>query len=302
MTQPEEDESPSWGMQDLSREEQKSFTHGDFWIPEDEREIYKDALRKLNAANVPFVISGAYAIYEHTGIYRQTKDLDVFIEPRHLIRAAQVLADAGFKTRLEQPHWLAKAKRDPFFVDLIYGMGNGLALIDQDWHQYGTDAVLAATPVRVAPVEELIWHRLFISERHRHDIADVLHLIQCKGHTINWDRLVRKVGMHWPLLLAQLQTFVYVYPSFTEQIPREVLRDLLHRALAAADEEPGQQERVTRGTMISRFSYAIDVNEWGFRDLRAENTAEMCRHPLVREIVASDVWQERSDSARTDGA
>jgi hypothetical protein len=289
-------------MQNLSHEEQKSFTHGDFWIPEEEREIYKIALRTLNQADIPYVVAGAYAIYEHTGIYRETKDLDIFLQPEYIIPAARVLSDAGFKTRLEQPHWLAKAKMDPFFVDLIYGMGNGLALIDPDWHTHGSTAILAATPVRVAPAEELIWHRLFISERHRHDMADILHLIQCKGHTLDWDRLVRKVDTHWPLLLAQLQTFRYVYPGMTDRIPERIMRDLLQRSLAELDTDDAatpEELRLTRGTLVSRFSFAIDVNEWGFRDLRDEMRNEMQRMPIIQEITASEVWNER---ARQDDA
>ena len=292
----------SASMQNLSHEEQKSFTHGDFWIPEDEREIYKIALRTLNQADIPYVVAGAYAIYEHTGIYRETKDLDIFLRPQYIIPAARVLSDAGFKTRLEQPHWLAKAKMDPFFVDLIYGMGNGLALIDPDWHTHGSTAILAATPVRVAPAEELIWHRLFISQRHRHDMADILHLIQCKGHVLDWDRLVRKVGAHWPLLLAQLQTFHYVYPNMTDRIPERIMRDLLERALAELDRDDPvtpEEQRLTRGTLVSRFSFAIDVNEWGFRDLRDEMRTEMQRMPIIQEITASEVWDER---ARQDDA
>ena len=53
----------------LTPEERKSLTHGDFWIPDEEREIYKRALEALNAAGLPYVVAGAYAIYEHTGIY-----------------------------------------------------------------------------------------------------------------------------------------------------------------------------------------------------------------------------------------
>ena len=36
-------------------------------------------------------------------------------------------------TRLEDAHWLAKATSGETFVDLIFGMGNGVALIDGDW-------------------------------------------------------------------------------------------------------------------------------------------------------------------------
>ena len=57
---------------------------------------------------MPYVVAGAYAIYEHTGIYRKTKDLDLFFEPSGRA-AARALRDAGFVTRLEDAHWLAKA-------------------------------------------------------------------------------------------------------------------------------------------------------------------------------------------------
>ena len=66
----------------LTSEERKSLTHGDFWIPDNEREIYKRALEALNAAGLPYVVAGAYAIYEYTGIYRKTKDLDLFSSRR----------------------------------------------------------------------------------------------------------------------------------------------------------------------------------------------------------------------------
>src|SRR5262249_49625317 len=84
----------------LTPEERKSLTHGDFWIPDTERAIYKRALETLNAAGIPYIVAGAYAIYEHTGIYRKTKDLDLFFEPSAVIPAARALRGAGFMTRL----------------------------------------------------------------------------------------------------------------------------------------------------------------------------------------------------------
>jgi hypothetical protein len=282
-------------MRNLSKEERKSVTHGEFWIPQDEREIYKRALAALNDAGVPYVVAGAYAIYEHTGIYRQTKDLDLFCEPQAVVPAMEALREAGFRTRLEQGHWLAKALDDPYFVDLIYGMGNGLALIDGDWYAHSKPAILAATPVRVAPPEELIWHRLFINERHRHDMADIAHLILTRGHLMDWDRLLAKTAEHWPLLLSQVQMFRYVYPGYRDQIPVRVVKELLERAerdamvASAADRE----HDTTRGTLISRFSFAIDVNEWGFRDLREEYIRQMENHPDVLAIEASTVFDER---------
>jgi hypothetical protein len=284
-------------MRNLSREERKSVTHGEFWIPEVEREIYKRFLGVLNEAGIPFVVAGAYAIYEHTGIYRQTKDLDVFCSPEVVVDAMRALKAAGFRTRLEQEHWLSKAIDGEHFIDIIFGMGNGMALIDGDWYRHSTPAILAATPVRVAPVEELIWHRLFIHERHRQDMADIAHLILCRGNAMDWRRLVAKTGDDWPLLLSQLQMFRYVYPGYRDQVPGWVLRELLKRAEEAAHlpAAEGEEHDVTRGTMISRFSFAIDVHEWGFKDLREERIQAMLANPVVRAVAESDVWDERAN-------
>jgi hypothetical protein len=278
----------------LSPEERKSLTHGDFWIPEEEREVYRKALQTLNDAAIPYVVAGAYAIYEHTGIYRQTKDLDLFVEPSVVIPAARALHDAGFVMRLEDLHWLAKAFVGDKFVDLIYGMGNSVAFIDEQWFTHSRPGVLAAQPVRIAPAEELIWHRLFINERHRHDMSDIVHLLLCGGDALDWERLVSRVGEHWPLLLAQLQMFSYVYPGYRSNVPAWVMEQLVERARAdiARDEEDAD---LTRGTLISRFSFAIDVREWGFEDPRGDMVRHARNHPVIREIAESTVWDERSD-------
>lgn len=281
------------GLGDISRLETRSVTHGEFWIPEVERELYRKVLTALNAAGIPYVVAGAYAIHAHTGIYRETKDLDLFVEPENVVPAMRALRATGMTARLEQPHWLAKATQGRNFVDIIFGMGNGMALIDGDWYAHSSPAILAATPVRVAPVEELIWHRLFINERHRQDMSDIVHLIANIGSLIDWQRLMDKTAEHWPLLLAQLLVFHYVYPELRDAVPGWVVDELLERAHAEAHRER-TGERVTRGTLISRFSFTIDVHEWGFRDLRAEEIRQMEGRQIVREIVSSDVWDERS--------
>jgi hypothetical protein len=272
----------------LTGEEKRSVTHGEFWIPETERTVYQTAMRELNRAGVRFIISGLYAIYEYTGIYRETKDLDLFLEPRHLIQAARVLSDAGFSLRLEQPHWLAKAFLGEKQIDLIFGMGNGIALIDHEWYLHSRPGILAGTPVRVAPPEDLIWHRLYVSERHRYDMSDVVHLIVCRGHELDWKRLLARVNQHWRLLLAQIHVFDFVYPGHRSRVPIWV-RDELSRC-AIEEAELDGDPKLCQGTLISRFSFSIDVNEWAMRDLRAEAIHATRELPIIQEIATSDVW------------
>jgi hypothetical protein len=277
----------------LSGEERKSLTHGEFWIPEVERGIYKQAMRALQAAGVPFVISGLYAVYEYTGIYRETKDLDLFFEPRHLLDAARVLREDGFSTRLQEAHWLAKAFIDGRQIDLIFGMGNGVALIDDAWYRHSRAGILAGMAVRVASPEDLIFHRLFVNERHRSDVSDIMHLILARGDELDWDRLLRRLHAHWRLLLAQIVIFDYVYPGHRNRVPDRIRNELFARAAGEAGELG--ESRVCHGTLLSRFSYAIDVNEWGFRDLRSDAIRGAREIPLIREIAASPVWDVNCD-------
>jgi len=282
----------------LTPEERKSLTHGDFWIPDGERDVYKRALEALNAADIPFVVAGAYAIYEHTGLYRKTKDLDLFFEPAAVVPAGRALREEGFVTRLEDAHWLAKATMGEYFIDLIYGMGNGVALIDEGWIRNSQPGILAACPVRIAPPEELVWHRLFISERHRHDMSDIVHLILRCGESLDWERLVERVGPNWPLLLSQILMFGYVYPGYRTNVPAWVPE----RLLALAREQVGQDEEdaleFTNGPLISRFSFSIDEREWGFTSTRNENVRRVRQLPEIVAIGDADVWDERGEDVR----
>jgi hypothetical protein len=278
----------------LTPEERRSLTHGAFWIPDAERDVYKRALEALNSAAVPYVVAGAYAIYEYTGIYRKTKDLDLLFEPANVVTAARALRDAGFVTRLEDAHWLAKATMGESFVDLIYGMGNGVARIDEGWIRHSHPSILAACPVRIAPAEELMWHRLFISERHRHDMSDIVHLILCHGEALDWERIVARAGDNWPLLLAQVLMFSYVYPGYRSNIPSWVPERLLDRARAQIGHDEDGLD-FTRGPLISRFSFAIDVREWGFTSPRDELVRQARQLPEIKAIAAADVWDHRAE-------
>jgi hypothetical protein len=175
-------------------------------------------------------------------------------------------------------------------LDLIFGMANGLHLIDGAWHRHSRPSLLAGVPVRVAPPEELILHRLFIGERHRSDSSDVVHLFMLRGSELDWPRLIRRVGDHWRLLLAQLLLFDFAYPGRRREVPDRVRDELLERARAEIG-EVGAEPDVAQGTLMSRFSYAIDVNEWGFKDYRRESVTAARTLPIVQEIAASDVWE-----------
>jgi hypothetical protein len=125
-------------------------------------------------------------------------------------------------------------------------------------------------------------------------MSDIVHLILCLGDTLDWRRLVERVGMNWPLLLSQLLMFSYVYPGYRANIPAWVPEHLLQLAQQEFAREETDLE-FTRGPLISRFSFMIDVREWGFVDPRAELIRSVRSDPDVRAISESDVWDERGE-------
>jgi hypothetical protein len=72
----------------------------------------------------------------------------------------------------------------------------------------------------------------------------------------------------------------------------------MDQLLARASSDAGhdiEELDYTRGPLISRFSFMIDVREWGFVDPRAELVREARNHPDIRAIAEAAVWDERGE-------
>jgi len=48
--------------------------------------------------------------------------------------------------------------------------------------------------VGLTPVEEMLWSKAFVMERHRYDGADIAHLIRARGEHFDWNRLLQRFG------------------------------------------------------------------------------------------------------------
>src|SRR5215469_13358789 len=92
----------------------------------EQESLFREVIGLFEQHLVPFAVAGAFALHEYTGIWRDTKDLDLFLPAEDVAYALQLLEQAGFHTEIADPVWLAKARRDDFFVDLITGMSNAV--------------------------------------------------------------------------------------------------------------------------------------------------------------------------------
>lgn len=241
-----------------------------FEVPPEHGRLYRRALEALNEIRIPYVVSGAFAMYAYTGLWRNTKDLDVFCEREHVTEALAALGRAGFDVELTDSKWLGKAKKGEVLIDIIFAAGNMVAVVDQEWMNRSRPAHLLGVATQLAAPEDLISFKAFICERHRFDGADIAHMIQGLKGRLDWDHLIERMGEHWELLLWHLLFFRYVYPCHADYVPRRVMEKLLGRTQALL-EKPKQLERgeAFRGTLVSQFSFSKDVKE-GYRDLRGE--------------------------------
>lgn len=219
----------------------------------------------MNDRGIPYVVSGAFALQKHTGIWRDTKDLDLFIPGEHAGAALQALADDGFETAVPDPVWLAKAHRLDYYVDLITGMSNAVIIVDQSWVDRGTPYDVVGVSSRVLAAEELLASKLFVTRRERFDGADTAHIIHGTKGKLEWPRIFELVGGHWEVLLWTLILFRYCYPAHTSYVPRQIWDDLLARFQnELAHPDPNAP---FRGSLIDEKMFAIDVSEWGMHDL-----------------------------------
>jgi len=221
----------------------------------------------MNGAGLPYVVSGAFALQKHTGIWRNTKDLDLFLPQQAVPEALRHLQEQGFQTEVRDPVWLAKAHRDGYFVDLITGMSNAVITVDQSWIDRSSETVVLGVATRVLAPEELIASKLFVNFRERFDGADIAHILYGTRGGLDWSRLLSLVGKHWELLLWELVLFRYVYPGKQEFVPREIWDDLLSRLRHELD---SPSSTAFRGSLLDEKMFAIDVKEWGMENLLEE--------------------------------
>jgi hypothetical protein len=230
-------------------------------------EAYREAMRVLDAAGIEFLVGGAYSFARYTAIPRHTKDLDLFLRPRDRDRALTALEAIGFRPEVTYSHWLAKAYRGDYFLDLIYSSGNAVAKVDDLWFEHSVPDKVMGVSVRLCPAEESIWSKAFVMERHRFDGADVVHILRAIGDRLDWRRLLDRFAADWRVLFSHLVLFGYVYPGESDKVPAWVTAELAGRLNAEAAAPP-EKDRICRGTLLSATQYLPDLERWAYRDGR----------------------------------
>ncbi|WP_240040606.1 MULTISPECIES: nucleotidyltransferase [Chitinophagaceae] len=229
------------------------------------RAFYEEALEGLAESGAQFMMGGGFALYQYTGIERDMKDLDVFCKPSEYPRILKHFASKGFETELTDVRWLAKVFDGPHYIDIIFNTVNNICTVDDTWYEHATECAFGNITVKVLPAEELVWCKIYVQNRERFDGSDVNHILLKWGKKLDWKRLLFRMDPHWHLLLMQILSFQFVYPSeFHEIIPRWLFEELMERAREQYD-LPSPTEKVCRGPIIDQTQYQVDIKEWNYK-------------------------------------
>jgi len=253
-------------------------------LPAEQEHLFREILGLLGEKNVPYVVAGAFALQQHTGIHRDTKDLDLFLTAENAIVALHHLNEEGFRCETCDPVWLFKAHRDGFFVDLITGMSNAALIVEDSWIERAKPATIHGIQTRVLAAEELLTSKLFVTRRERFDGADIAHILYRTRGKLDWQRVLDLAGENWEMLFWALVLFRFSYPAQTQFVPAEVWRELIHRFEDAVSTP--HPDAKFRGSLIDDKMFAIDVNEWGldnlmrdYRATRLQSLSRICKKP-----------------------
>ncbi|MDZ5458576.1 nucleotidyltransferase [Azohydromonas lata] len=246
--------------------------------------FYLQVLQALDAAGVPYVVGGAFALAGLTGVERPTKDLDLFVRRADFDRLDAVLGDAGLRSELTFPHWLGKVYKGAFFIDFIFASANGLNPVDDGWFERAGRATILGHPVRTMSAEDMLWSKAFIMERERYDGADVAHVLRGCGAALDWHHLMDRAGPHWRVLLSHLVLFGYVYPDERDRIPAWVMHELLRKLHDEMLAPPPASGRI-QGTLLSREQYLADLRH-GAGDARLKPAGTMSAEEIAAWTAA----------------
>lgn len=153
-------------------------------------ETMKRSAAVLRDAGVPFLLGGGLAAWARGGPPSE-HDVDLLLRERDLDRAQHALDRAGF--RLERPPegWLVKAWDGDVLVDLIFRPAGGA--IDDGHFERAERLEVAAQPLDVAAVEDVLAAKLLALTEQEPDYGPVLGIARALREQIDWDAIREQV-------------------------------------------------------------------------------------------------------------
>jgi hypothetical protein len=199
-------------------------------VTDEQWATYRGAIQALRAAGVRFLLGGGFALATYIGHWRNTKDIDFYIMQADRDKAVEALTKAGFEDLYEHlPYdrkWIYRSTRDGLVVDIIWAMANQRAQTDEQWFERAPAATVRGEALKVVPMEEFLWCKLYIMQRDHCDWTDVFNLLYAIGRELDWEHLLNRLEEDRPLLKGLLTVYGWLCPEQARELPRFIQEEL----------------------------------------------------------------------------
>ena len=198
-------------------------------LPPGRWSLYRGLMSEATRRQIPFAIGGGLSLMVYAGQLRDTKDIDIYVQPQHREAMIQVVLDAGLTDYYERApydrNWIFRGFRDNLIVDVIWAMANQRAQVDPEWLD-GPSVLIDELTFRLLRPEEALWGKLYVLQRDRCDWPDALSMLYSIGTELDWARLLNRVAEDMPLLAALVRVFRWICPERCDEFPQAVLQQL----------------------------------------------------------------------------
>ena len=192
--------------------------------------VYTDVMRAACGHHVPFAIGGSQAMSLYVGRLRRSKDLDIYVKPEDGEELIAMLTAMGFTdyfdTKPYDRRWIYRAVKGESIVDVIWSMANQRTRVDDAWLTRGMQVDIEGCRLRLIPLEEMLWSKLYVLQRDRCDWPDILNLLDATHQHLNWRHLIDRLEEDKPLLGALLHIYAWLRPDGARRVPAWVWLEL----------------------------------------------------------------------------
>ncbi|UFS71722.1 nucleotidyltransferase [Geomonas sp. RF6] len=194
-------------------------------IPPEQWTVYSEFLTEIMERRIPFAVGGGLAISAYTGCVRNTKDMDIFVLEKDSEEVVDITRRLRFDEFTEVPYdrtWSYRSSRDGYIMDFLWKMLNERAPVTEDWLTRGWELQVRGVPLRLLPVEELIWSKLYILRIDRADWPDILSLLYARGVELDWEHMLSNLGDDAMVLGGVVNLLRWLCPGLACRFPESI--------------------------------------------------------------------------------
>ena len=146
-------------------------------------ETMKKAVGALRGAGVDFLLGGGLATWARGGPPTD-HDVDFFVRESDAERGLDALVELGMRPERPPEGWLLKAFDGDVLVDLIFRPAGGP--VDDETFARATELEVAAVPLLVASVDDVLTTKLLAMTEQEPDFGPVLEIARSLREQIDW--------------------------------------------------------------------------------------------------------------------